>query len=214
MSTGAYVMVVVAVWLALGLGAALFLGRRGYRAPTWYFLGAALGPLFVPIALERGRRVHQVVERSVPRSPDGQDGGLTVVVGVDGSPESDQVVRQGSRLFAGADVRFVLVTAVDPDVVEFHDDATRDRCMAVLAERATWLRRNGAEPVLELAAGEPGRALVDVAVTEGADVVLVGRRGQGLSHRILGSVAEHVTRHAPMPVLLSPRTPRGGDALG
>ena len=211
MPTGAYVAVIIVVWLALGLGAALFLGRRGYRSGTWYFLGAALGPLFVPIALERGRRQEAVVERTGPAATPPDDGRVTVVVGVDGSPESDHVIRDADRLFTDPHTRFVLVTAIDPDVVEFADEAERTRSRALLEDRAAWLTpRDGSGPVLEIATGEPGRTLLDVARTEGADVVLVGRRGRGLSHRLLGSVAEHVTRHATVPVLLATPVPRRG----
>lgn len=213
MPTGAYVALIIVIWVALGLGAALFLGRRGYRSGTWYFIGAALGPIFVPIALERGRRSHAVVERSAPRrESSAPDGVVTVAVGVDGSPESDQAVRDADRLFRHSPARFVLVTAIDPDVVEFSDDTERNRCRSVLAERASWLHPDGEEPVLELAAGEPGRALLEVASMEGADVLLVGRRGRGLSHRLLGSVAEYVTHHATVPVLLSTPLPRRGGS--
>lgn len=204
MPTGVYVVLIIVLWLAVGLGAALFLGRRGYRNGTWYFLGAAPGPLFVPIAVERGRRQDRVVERSPSASegPAPADGTATVVVGVDGSAESDRSVRDAVRLFGGNGARIVLVMAIDPDVVEFADATERDRCRTLLAERASWFP--GTPPVTELASGQPSRVLLDVATAESADVLVVGRRGRGLSTRLLGSVAEHVTRHARIPVLLAP----------
>ncbi|WP_346623328.1 universal stress protein [Blastococcus montanus] len=194
---------VVVIWLAIGLGAAVWLGRRGYRDRKWYLIGAALGPLFVPIALERGREQNRVVERTpmADATPAGPDGTVTVVVGVDGSEESDRSVRDAARLFGGGGTRVVLVMAIDPDVVEFHDDTERDRCRSLLADRADWFPRSS--PVVEIASGRPGHALLEVARQESADVVVVGRRGRGLSHRMLGSVAEHVTRHSPAPVLLA-----------
>ncbi|MCZ2861186.1 universal stress protein [Blastococcus sp. VKM Ac-2987] len=203
MPTSALIALVVVLWVAIGWSAALFLGRRGYRDPQWYFLGAVLGPLFVPMALERGRRQHRVVERT-PRaegSPPPAEGAVTAVVGVDGSAESDRAVRDAARLFPVEGARVVLVMAVDPDVVEFSDETEQDRCRALLDDRAGWFPR--ASPVVELVAGQPGSALLDVARQEGADVVVVGRRGRGLSHRVLGSVAEHVTHHSPVPVLLA-----------
>lgn len=194
---------VVVVWLALGLGAAVWLGRRGYRDPKWYLIGAALGPLFVPIALERGRAQDRVVERTpmADGAPAGDGAALTVVVGVDGSGESDRSVRDAARLFTADGTRVVLVMAIDPDVVEFADDTERNRCRSLLADRADWF--SGSSPVVEIVSGRPGHALLEVAQQESADVVVVGRRGRGLSHRMLGSVAEHVTRHSPAPVLLA-----------
>ena len=203
MSTPVYVALVVLVWVAIGTGAALYLGRRGYRSPLWYFIGAVLGPLFVPIALERVRRPEREVARTpaTGRAPASTGSIVTVVVGVDGSAESDRCVRDTARVLGGENPRVVLVMAVDPDVAEFADHAEQDRCRGLLAERAGWFA--DASPAVEVVGGEPGRVLLDVARREGADVVAVGRRGRGLSHRLLGSVAEHVTRHSPVPVLLA-----------
>ncbi|MGY2085667.1 universal stress protein [Blastococcus sp. SYSU DS0539] len=208
MPTSAVIALILVLWVAIGCSAALFLGRRGYRDPQWYFLGAVLGPLFVPMALERGRREHRVVERT-PRADGGPPpaaGAMTVVVGVDGSAESDRALRDAAGLLPGEGARVVLVMAVDPDVVEFADDSEQARCRALLADRADWFPE--ASPVVELVSGQPGTALLDVARQEGADVVVVGRRGRGLSRRMLGSVAEHVTHHSPVPVLLAGPAPR------
>ena len=49
------VVLVVAIWLTVGLLAGLLMARRGYD-PLWVLLALPLGPLFVPIALERIRR--------------------------------------------------------------------------------------------------------------------------------------------------------------
>lgn len=202
MSTPVLVALVVLIWVAVGAGAALYLGRRGYRSPQWYFLGAVLGPLFVPIAFERAQRENRGLERTPGTTGATRgEGTVTVVVGVDGSPESDRGVRDAVRILAGRAPRVVLVMAVDPDVVEFGDHAEQDRCRDLVTERAGWFA--DASPAVELIGGQPGRVLLDVARQEGADVVVVGRRGRGLSHRLLGSVAEHVTRHSPVPVLLA-----------
>ncbi len=203
MPTPVYVALVLLVWIAIGTAAALHLGRQGYRSSFWYLLGAVLGPLFVPIAVERGRRQERVVERTPAADPAAAAprGAVTVVVGVDGSAESDRCVRDAARVFPGATARVVLVTAIDPDVVEFADQVERDRCRGLLVERAGWFP--GTSPAVEVVAGRPGSALLDVARQERADVVVVGRRGRGMSHRLLGSVAEHVTHHSPVPVLLA-----------
>jgi nucleotide-binding universal stress UspA family protein len=51
--------------------------------------------------------------------------------------------------------------------------------------------------------GEPGPAIVDAATAEGADLVVVGTHGRGRVGRlVLGSVSDHVVRHAPCPVLI------------
>jgi nucleotide-binding universal stress UspA family protein len=51
--------------------------------------------------------------------------------------------------------------------------------------------------------GDPAAMICYVAGELGADVIVVGSHGKGFVSRVLlGSVSEHVTRHAPCPVLV------------
>lgn len=51
--------------------------------------------------------------------------------------------------------------------------------------------------------GDPAAMICSVARDLGVDVVVVGSHGKGfLSRVLLGSVSEHVARHAPCPVLV------------
>lgn len=216
MSTISYVLLVVLVWLLLGLGTALlFLGRRGYRNPSWYLLGALLGPLFVPIAIERGARVSRVLDRSAA-ADDPDSTALTVLVGVDGSAESDQAVRDAARLFGSAPTRFVLAAVADPDLAEFADVAREQKWHELLATRSKWLPAGGPAPVLEIRGGQPDLVLMEAAAAITADVLVIGRRGRGASRVLLGSVARSLTRRSPIPVVLSgrPRAPLDGACDG
>jgi nucleotide-binding universal stress UspA family protein len=52
-------------------------------------------------------------------------------------------------------------------------------------------------------AGDAGAMIVWVAEHEASDVIVIGSHGHGLFKRlVLGSVSNHVTHHAPCPVLL------------
>jgi nucleotide-binding universal stress UspA family protein len=56
--------------------------------------------------------------------------------------------------------------------------------------------------------GEPVWEICQAAEQEHADLIVMGSHGRtGLSHVLLGSVAERVIRHAPCPVLVA-RLPR------
>ena len=56
--------------------------------------------------------------------------------------------------------------------------------------------------------GHAGTAIVDAAIAEHADVIVMATHGRGgLGRAFLGSVADHVVRHSPCPVLLV-RPPR------
>lgn len=51
--------------------------------------------------------------------------------------------------------------------------------------------------------GDAGPMIVWVAEHEGSDAIVVGSHGRGVFKRlVIGSVSEHVVRHAPCPVLL------------
>lgn len=61
--------------------------------------------------------------------------------------------------------------------------------------------------------GDPGSSIAAAAEAEGADLVVVGTRGRsGAGRMLLGSVSDHVVRHATCPVLVvrpSTRRPDG-----
>ena len=60
--------------------------------------------------------------------------------------------------------------------------------------------------------GDPRLALIDVARREHADLVVVGSHGRtGIPKLVLGSVASHITTHAPCSVLVV-RGPKGGES--
>jgi nucleotide-binding universal stress UspA family protein len=51
--------------------------------------------------------------------------------------------------------------------------------------------------------GDPAAELARFVAEEGCDLLVVGTHGRtGLSRLLLGSVAERVLRHAPVPVLV------------
>ncbi len=55
--------------------------------------------------------------------------------------------------------------------------------------------------------GVPHQALCEEATRDGHDLLIIGTHGRsGLAHMFIGSVAERVVRHAPIPVL-TVRTP-------
>lgn len=56
--------------------------------------------------------------------------------------------------------------------------------------------------------GTPGPALVDLAAQLPAAVIVIGTRGRGgLRRAVLGSVSDHVVRHAPCPVVVCAAEP-------
>jgi nucleotide-binding universal stress UspA family protein len=74
---------------------------------------------------------------------------------------------------------------------------------------------NGVPVTFLVWTGEPGESIVEAAVSEAVDVILVGAHNRGTIGRLLmGSVSDYVARHAPCPVLIvrEPPKPQGAVA--
>ncbi|GAB2856913.1 universal stress protein [Nocardioides pacificus] len=186
----------IVLW-ALGLISGFWMVRRGHD-PRWIYLGALLGPIFVPIAIERVRS-HPIVIGDVPTPVHNR--GLRVLVGYDGSPQSREAVAAARRLFASCTGELVLAQVVSYDAAEEQNHADVEAARRRLSEMTSSL--GVAEATFEVLAGPPAKALCTLAREQDMDLLVVGRRGRGLSQRVLGSVAENVVKNARLPVLVA-----------
>lgn len=198
-----YILLVAVAWLAIGLvTAAVFVTRGGHRNLLWYLVGGMLGPLFVPIAVERGRaRTRRVDVRSRPAAPTGT--GLKILVGLDGSTDSDRALRAVARALTGTASELVLVTVTSPDLVDAEAHQEQQWARRMLDEQAIRLPKDLPPPSTEIVTGHPVEALLAVADARDVDLLVVGRRGNGLGERLLGSVAEELAHRSSRAVLLS-----------
>jgi nucleotide-binding universal stress UspA family protein len=88
-----------------------------------------------------------------------------------------------------------------------------DELEAVLTEASTRLAPTGATIERQVLLGRPSAAIVDQAIDLGADLIILGSRGQGpFRTMLLGSVSAEVVDHAPCPVLVA-RGPAVGTVL-
>jgi hypothetical protein len=116
---GTTFLIVAGVWVGAGLLTGLWLARRGH-APLWTLVAVILGPLFIPIALERAER-HPRLAASASGTPppaaadDAQQDGLRVLVGLDGSPESRQALDTALAVLGGRCRTLVLIEVVSYD---------------------------------------------------------------------------------------------------
>lgn len=203
MNTTAIVVVAV-LWPAVGVLSGVLMARRGYD-PLWILIGLPLGPLFLPIALERIRRRPALAEFGVRGAPPGRAQaaatGTRILVGLDGSGQSARALDTVLRLFAPNGGLLVLTEVVSYEATE---DATRtviDAASQRLSEVAA-----GIDPAwvvhTEVLAGPPGPALRRFAEHQEMDLLVVGRRGTGRSVRLLGSVSADLVENSPIPVLV------------
>jgi nucleotide-binding universal stress UspA family protein len=142
---------------------------------------------------------------------------MHVLIATDGSDLSTLAARRGCALLASAETVTLLsvMTQGDPG-----DDAggIEGPVLSPAEQKAAW-ERELAEAREELAAtvpfvtnphveelvevGDAADVICRVADRLRVDVVIVGSHGRtGLGRLLLGSVSEHVVRHAPCPVLV------------
>jgi nucleotide-binding universal stress UspA family protein len=142
-----------------------------------------------------------------------------IVLCADGSELSTVALRAGLALMR-PDAELVLVTVVDaadpslmtgtgfaggtvsPETFTQIERDKEDEGRRILADTAATLGLAGVRT--EMLRGHAGNALCDFAANESADAIVIGTRGRGgLKRAVLGSVSDHVMRHAPCPVIVT-----------
>jgi nucleotide-binding universal stress UspA family protein len=201
MSATAALFIVLVVWVTIGIVASILMGRRGHNPQAWLVLGAILGPLIVPVALvsvadERIRERREVASGSP--SPQGM---VDVLVGIDGSPESEAAVQTAGRLFGPVIGRLTLAT------VEDFDSAGSRTPLDAEEEAVKRLERlassvEAQHPRAVILTGRPADSLLRWAIDERYDVIVIGRRGRGAKKAVMGSTASRLANVADMPVLV------------
>ena len=205
-------MVAIAVaWPLVGLLSGLWMARRGYD-PLWILIALPLGPLFLPIAAERVRRrpgVATTGTRGAPLPATASAAGPRVLIGWDGSPDSRRALSTALRILGPHCGLLVLAEVVGFEAVEKTGTEDVDAAAARLSDAAAAVR--GVVPVhTAVLTGPPGPALRDYAEQNRIDLLVVGRRGHGLSARVLGSVSADLIEHSTVPVLVvEPGEPGG-----
>lgn len=213
--TTTIVVVLIIGWIVVGLVSGLWMARHGHD-PMWTLIAVVLGPLFVPIALERVQRRPALAAfglRGAPPQRPAAEGGLRVLVGVDGSAESERGLATAQRLFGPYCALLVLAEVVHFEAAEAaprNDVDAASRRLAGLASRADI----AGVVHTEVLAGPPGPTLRGFAEEQDMDLLVVGRRGRGLSTRLLGSISADIIEHSRVPVLvIEPGDNRSGERI-
>jgi maltose/moltooligosaccharide transporter len=135
-----------------------------------------------------------------------------VVVGSDGSASALYAVARAHEVASAAEARVVVVTAYSPDTAVdrpvqvdgrrllYGQDAARDAVHRSVAEITSDRIRDIEQVVV---AGEPAEALLQVAQSSPASLLVVGNRGLGAAEgEVLGSVPAKIVRNAACDVLI------------
>jgi len=135
----------------------------------------------------------------------------TVVIATDGSGSAQRAVEAALDLAGKFDATVHALYVVDSGEVESSPDDVRDvleRALATTGGRALTFVREAADAdgendiVTAVRDGDPAEEIQHYAADVDADLIATGTRGRHGDHGfLLGSVAEEVVRHAPVPVL-------------
>ncbi|NUB89742.1 universal stress protein [Haloterrigena sp. SYSU A558-1] len=134
------------------------------------------------------------------------------LVPVDGSPQADAALRYALEEFPEAEITVLHVirlpkgywSVLAESETEFpgHERAEEHaRTLLEAAENTASSFDHSVDTTIER--GDPSREIVDYAVANGVDQIVMGSHGrQGASRLLFGSVAESVVRRAPMTVVV------------
>jgi nucleotide-binding universal stress UspA family protein len=138
-----------------------------------------------------------------------------ILVPVDFSPTSDSAIEYAQALAARFEATIELLHVIEdpvtsgawepdasyltiPELIESLVDAAGRR----LGEIKARLAADDLAVETRVLTGVPARGIVATAQSEGCDLIVMGTHGRtGLSHMLMGSVAERVIRTASCPVL-------------
>jgi nucleotide-binding universal stress UspA family protein len=192
---------VLAVWITVGITLAVLMGRRGHSSFEWFLIGAILGPMALPLALGRISSEPAAPNREkVDVIPGTGTGPVDVLVGIDGSPESESALRTAVELLGPRIGRLTLVGVTGFDYGNPQVKADTERALETLQGMAA--SASVANLGITILSGKPSEVLPDYALRDGYQLLVVGRRGRGASKAILGSTAAQLAS-APIPVLIS-----------
>jgi nucleotide-binding universal stress UspA family protein len=133
-----------------------------------------------------------------------------VVVGADGSPTAGEAFRTAMELVrsSGGTLHVVMaykgsVTSTEGLPDEFNDGVgPASRASALLDDLASRARALGVKAVTHALKDDPTDAIIGVAESEGADLIVVGNKGMKGVRRMLGSVPNGVAHRAPCSTLI------------
>jgi len=136
-----------------------------------------------------------------------------ILVPTDFSPGAEGALRWGVTLADKLGAELIFLHVLDLNLGAVAGLPSDVAAIPAVDELARLLRAEATESMGALAArypkartiileGSPRDAIPRVAREEGASLIVMGTLGRtGLSHLVFGSVAEHVVRHSPVPVL-------------
>jgi nucleotide-binding universal stress UspA family protein len=148
---------------------------------------------------------------------------MKILIGLDASTHSERVLDFVGRMRWPAGSRVIVLSvlqpvastvagAYEPTVIPAENlEGLRQQLEDLVARAEGTLREVGFSTEGRVIAGDPRQALLQIAQSERADLIVVGSHGRsGIAKMMLGSVSSHVVTHAPCSVLVVKQAGRAG----
>lgn len=138
----------------------------------------------------------------------------TIVVGTDGSDTAAIALRHATDIAKAGGATLHIVNVYQPvntlgmalagvsDDIETVDAGLAEHALTICAPAAEAARKLGVPFEIHTIAGDPSDSLVAIAEQVHADLLVVGNRGMAGMRRVLGSVPNKISHHAPCSVLI------------
>ncbi|MFP5042512.1 universal stress protein [Parasediminibacterium sp. JCM 36343] len=147
-----------------------------------------------------------------------------ILIALDDEPSAEKVALAAVQLVEALQAEVAIASIVEPRVMMTESDMTEigmimHSATNVEAEVEDILKKEfgqmqhtiaqklfpGKEVELFIEDGSPYEAILKVAEHWGADLIVMGSHGRtGLAHLLMGSIADKVIRHSPIPILVIP----------
>lgn len=133
-----------------------------------------------------------------------------ILLATDLSPASEGAALQALDLAHDLVAELLIVSVIDPGTLRLPGgrfgarvDQVRTSREAAAQDLVSRGRAAGVRVNFLIWEGDPGESIVEAARSEQVDLVVVGSHGRGSMGRFfIGSVSDHVVRHAHCPVLV------------
>jgi nucleotide-binding universal stress UspA family protein len=135
-----------------------------------------------------------------------------ILIAVDDSPIAEKVALEGFRLGKQLNAEIALVSVVDTALLITGEGATPKELAEISKNDFKESQRLLIDKVFKdykiwafVEEGKPYEMILKVATEWAADLIVIGTHGRtGISHLLMGSIAEHVVRHSQIPILIVP----------
>jgi nucleotide-binding universal stress UspA family protein len=139
------------------------------------------------------------------------DGAHRILLAVEPGPSSDRATDEAIRIATRDRADLVVLSVAEPGRPRIPGsaprriDQERERLEGLVRPIVARARAVGVRATWLVWDGDPGEAIADAALAEGADLIVMGSHGRGpVSRLLLGSVSQRVVDHATCRVVVVP----------